>query len=190
MTSKSYPSTLPSAKVALAHLFPGALPLFLTPQSVLHTEARDIFVKSESAQNRPPIPPALRIKSCLIWLLASSLPLPCACHVSAQQPLSAPQICQAQDPPQATGFFSSVSTGTATSFRLSFSIGALFLHPDAGRFLRSCGERSHRSQLCLHWADLKLFQVGHSVSDPPDFPQDWRRLPKGACPELSEYRDG
>ena len=83
MTSKSYPSTLLSAKVALAHLFPGTLPLFLTPQSVLHTKARDIFVKFESAQNRPPKPPALRIKPCLIWLLA---PLsPCPVHAMSQQ---------------------------------------------------------------------------------------------------------
>ena len=56
VTVKSCPSTWLSAKVALAHLFQGALPPFLTLQSVLHTEARDISVKLESAQNRPPHP--------------------------------------------------------------------------------------------------------------------------------------
>lgn len=123
MTSKSCPSTWLSAKVALAHLFPGALPPFLTPQSVLHTEARDIFVKLESAQNRPPHPPALRVKPCLIWLLASPLLLPCACHVSAQRPLSAPQIRQAQDPPQAARSFSVLSARVQPP--LSGSVSAL-----------------------------------------------------------------
>ena len=68
-------------------------------------------------------PPALRIKPFLIWLLASPLPLPCACHVSAQWPLSAPQICQAQDPPQAIGSFSVLSAWVQPP--LSGSVSAL-----------------------------------------------------------------